>query len=59
MAELITSRYQGSSITLAVTGLPVTITGEVIGGESDTMVTLKLKNGKIVYIASNLIAFFF
>lgn len=59
MAELITSRYQGSNITLAVTGLPITITGEVIGGDSDTMVTLKLKDGKIVYIASDLIAFFF
>lgn len=58
MAELITNKYQGSTITLCITGLPVTITGEVLTGQRD-MVTLKLKDGKIATIAEDLIAFFF
>lgn len=58
MADLITNNYQGTTITLALTGLPITITGEVIRGQHDTVV-LRLKDGKIVNIAPSLIAFFF
>lgn len=58
MADLITKNYQGSSVTLSITGLPVTITGEVLTGETGS-VTLKLKDGRIVHIADELIAFFF
>ena len=29
MANLITNDYQGAPITLGITGLPITITGEV------------------------------
>ncbi|WP_171991968.1 hypothetical protein [Clostridium baratii] len=58
MADLITNNYQGTTITVALTGLPITITGEVIKGQHDTVV-LRLKDGKIVNIAPSLIAFFF
>ncbi|CUQ12907.1 hypothetical protein [Clostridium baratii] len=58
MADLITNNYQGTTITVALTGLPITITGEVIRGQHDTVV-LRLKDGKIVNIAPSLIAFFF
>ena len=59
MANLITNDYQGAPITLGITGLPITITGEVVKCNSHNTVTLKLKDGKIVHIANELIAFFF
>ncbi|GAA0069917.1 hypothetical protein K5V21_10445 [Clostridium sardiniense] len=58
MAELITNNYQGANITIALTGLPMTITGEVIRGQANA-VTLRLKDGRLVTIAPNLIAFFY
>ncbi|MGG7076494.1 hypothetical protein [Clostridium sardiniense] len=59
MAELITNNYQGANITLALTGLPMTITGEVVRGQQANTVTLRLKDGRLVTIAANLIAFFY
>lgn len=64
MAELINTTYQGCNITIGLTGLPITITGEVCGAaataaNADNLVTLKLKDGKIVNVAGALIAFFF
>lgn len=59
MASLITNNYQGAPITLGITGLPITITGEVLKSNGDDTVTLKLKDGKIVHISNELIAFFF
>lgn len=59
MADLINCEYQGVNITVGITGLPVTITGQVCNSENREMVTLKLKDGKIVNIAEALIAFFF
>lgn len=58
MSDYITTNYQGAKITVAVTGLPITITGEVIVGETGVL-TLKLADGKIVNINESLIAFFF
>lgn len=58
MSDYITTNYQGAKITVAVTGLPITITGEVIIGETGVL-TLKLADGKIVNINESLIAFFF
>ena len=59
MADLINTRYKGVNITLAITGLPITITGEVLSPNGTGVVSLKLKEGKIVNIAESLIAFFF
>lgn len=62
MADLINTTYQGVNITIGLTGLPITITGEVLAaaaGTADDLVTLKLKDGKIVNLAGALIAFFF
>lgn len=59
MADLINSKYQGVTITIGITGLPITITGQVINDKSTSIVTLKLSDGKIVNIAESLIAFFF
>ncbi|MDY6011732.1 DUF6897 domain-containing protein [Clostridium sp.] len=58
MAEIIRNNYCGATITLAITGLPMTITGEVVTVENN-VVTLRLKDGRIVNVAPSLIAFFF
>lgn len=58
MAEIIRNNYRGATITLAVTGLPMTLTGEVVSIENN-IVTLRLKDGRIVNVAPDLIAFFF
>lgn len=58
MAEIIRNNYRGATITLAVTGLPMTLTGEVVAIENN-IVNLRLKDGRIVNVAPNLIAFFF
>lgn len=59
MYDLITRNFQGTSITMALTGLPVLITGEVIGGDGNNIITLRLRDGSSVYIESRLIAFFY
>ena len=58
MYKLITTEYKGSTITLGITGLPVVITGEVFDG-TEGVVGLRLAGGNKVYIAANLIAFFY
>ena len=52
------NRLWGTNITIALTGLPIVITGEVIGGDG-AIITLRLRDGSSVYIESNLIAFFY
>lgn len=59
MAELINSGYQGVYVTIGITGLPITITGQVCNADNTSTVTLKLKDGKMVNIQESLIAFFF
>lgn len=58
MYHLITSNFKGTNITIAVTGLPILITGEVVGGDG-TIITIRMKDGSSVYIESTLIAFFY
>lgn len=58
MYDLIISKFQGSNITVAVTGLPILISGEVISGDG-TIITLRLKDGRSVYVDATLIAFFY
>ena len=55
----INSTFKGSTITLGITGLPVVITGEVITSSSADLIGLRLNSGNKLYIAKNLIAFFY
>lgn len=59
MFDLITKNFKGSTITLGITGLPIVITGEVIASPSMDLISLRLSNGNKIYIAENLIAFFY
>lgn len=58
MYELIKCKFQGANITVAVTGLPILISGEVIGGD-DGIITLRMSDGKSIYLEASLIAFFY
>ena len=58
MYELISSGYRGVSITLAITGLPLLITGEVLS-TTNNVIGLRLKDNRTVYIDANYIAFFY
>ncbi|MCR1949882.1 hypothetical protein NSA50_02260 [Clostridium sp. DSM 100503] len=58
MFEIINKNFHGATITLAVTGLPLLITGEVVSSNNN-IVTLRLNNGSKIYVESNLIAFFY
>lgn len=59
MSDLIRTNYRGATITLAITGLPITITGTVIQTNNTNYISLKLEDGKIVHITEDLIAFFY
>ena len=58
MYDLITNNFQGTNITIALTGLPILITGEVIGGDG-CIITLRMKDGRNVYVDATLIAFLY
>ncbi|MCR1949884.1 hypothetical protein NSA50_02270 [Clostridium sp. DSM 100503] len=58
MYELISRCYKGVSITVALTGLPLLITGEVFETK-DNIVGLRLKDNRTVYISAEYIAFFY
>lgn len=64
MGDLLRTNYRGATVTLAVTGLPILITGTVVETTTTAATTaddisLKLKDGKIIHITEDLIAFFF
>lgn len=59
MAELITTQYKGANITVVTIANGVSYSGEVIGNESNTMVTLLQPGGATVRIASDAIVAFF
>jgi len=59
MFEFIKNNFKGATVTLALTGLPITITGEVINLGADNIVGLRLKDGNKVFINADLIAFVF
>lgn len=57
MGTFILENYRGCTVSLAVTGLPVVITGEVLSFVNENIIGLKLKDGNIFYINAELIAF--
>ncbi|MEG0773520.1 hypothetical protein [Clostridium sp.] len=59
MCEFIRDNYKGATITLAITGLPILITGEVLSTREDRVIGLRLKDGTKIYINAELIAFIF
>lgn len=59
MGDLILKNFKGSTITVAITGLPILITGKVLDSDICDIVTIKANDGKIINIAEKLIAFFF
>ena len=59
MFNLINENFKGVTVTIAVTGLPITLTGEVLGNSQGNVVVLRLENGNKVYINAELIAFVF
>ena len=56
MFDFIKANYKGDNIVIAITGLPITLTGEVMETENNT-IGLRLKGGNKVYIDADLIAF--
>lgn len=58
MAELITSEFQGVTITITTTAQGQQFTGEVLGSDSTSIVTIKTTNGATVYIAGDHIVAF-
>ncbi len=61
MANFIMDNFKGCEVTLAVTGLPVTVTGEVMNCKdvNENVITLRLENGNKININAKLIAFIF
>lgn len=59
MIDQITNNLKGSSVTIGITGLPVTFTGEVVATTDATVVGIKTPGGIKVYINPELIAFIY
>ncbi|CUU45578.1 hypothetical protein ACUH7Y_01945 [Clostridium beijerinckii] len=57
MADFIISNFKGVKVTIAVTGLPVVICGEVLGSRCGNIIGIKAENGSIVNINADLIVF--
>lgn len=59
MNDFIRQNFKGTTLTVAITGLPVTLTGEVINSGDECVLGLRLENGNKVFINAELIAFVF
>lgn len=59
MGDLIRTNYRGAVVSVAVTGLPILVTGTVVETNNTDNISLKLEDGKIIHISEELIAFFF
>ena len=57
MYELIKCKFQGANITVAVTGLPILITGEV-AYVNNGIAAVRLEDKRTVYVNTAYIAFF-
>ena len=58
MAQLITSNFEGVTVTITTTAQGQQFTGEVLGPVSSTIVTIKTSNGTTIYIANEHIVAF-
>lgn len=59
MNDFIRQNFKGATVTIAVTGLPIILTGEVINSGDPCVLGLRLENGNKVFINAELIAFVF
>lgn len=59
MFEFVFENFRGTTVTIGITGLPVTVTGEVVNSSDDEVIELRLQNGNKVSINAALIAFIF
>lgn len=59
MLDFIRQNFTGATVTVAITGLPITLTGEVINSNDCNVLGLRLECGTKVYINANLIALVF
>lgn len=59
MFEFITQNFRGATVTIGITGLPITVTGEVISTGANNIIGLRLENGNKIFINADLIAFVF
>ncbi len=59
MLDQITKNLKGANVTIGVTGLPITFSGEVISSSDSTVIGLKTADGIKVYFNPDLIAFIY
>lgn len=59
MLDFIRQNFIGATVTVAITGLPMTITGEVISSNNCNVLGLRLDCGIKVFINASLIALVF
>jgi hypothetical protein len=58
MFNIITKNFMGANITLGITGLPVTISGEVFEAVDNT-IGIRQAGGNKIYVDVKMIAFFY
>jgi len=58
MLDFIKNNFKGANVTIALTGLPITLSGEVFDVENNS-IGLRLKGGNKVYVDADLIAFIY
>lgn len=58
MFDLISKNFVGANITLGITGLPVTVTGEVFEAVDNT-IGIRQSGGNKIYVDVRKIAFFY
>ena len=59
MLNQIIKNLKGANVTIGVTGLPVTFSGEIINSSDVTVIGLKTADGIKVYFNPDLIAFIY
>lgn len=59
MYEFINKNFKGATVTIGITGLPITITGEVINSNSNNIIGIRFEDGNKIFISADLIAFVF
>lgn len=58
MFEFINDRFMGATVSIAITGLPVVLTGQVVNSNKPGIIGLK-QDARIIYIEAELVAFVF
>lgn len=59
MFEFIKQNFKGATVTIGITGLPITLTGEIISSGMENIIGIRLEGGNKIFISADLIAFVF